>query len=320
MGYKTPEPALWTGRTSDRQLYLHEMVSCIPIDALNKNVSGKTFAIIGYDCDEGVRRNNGRTGAVNGPGAIRRQLARMPNHLSENTQLIDVGSVSCTDVDLEACQKSLSDMVLEVLEKRAFPIVLGGGHDIAYGHYNGIKKYVDKKGSIGIINFDAHFDLRSSENGANSGTPFHQIAQDCKTEGTLFKYLCLGIRKDANDRILFQTAQNYGVPYVENRNFNIHHIKDIESTLHQFIKEVDHIYVTIDMDGFSSAYAPGVSSPYPTGYDPAIVFESLQFILDSKKLISLDLAEMNPAYDIDNQTAKLAAALVHFVIHTVQDI
>ena len=53
------------------------------------------------------------------------------------------------------------------------------------------------------------------------------------------------------------------------------------------------------------------------GFSPDIVLESLKVILDSKKLISLDLAEMNPTYDIDGQTAKLAASLVHFVIHII---
>src|SRR5690606_13952194 len=118
----------------------------------------------------------------------------------------------------------------------------------------------------------------------------------------------------------FETAIDFEVSYVDNKKFDLHHLGEIENVLNDFLDQVDFLYVTIDMDGFSSAYAPGVSSPYPTGYAPAIVFEILQLIINSKKLISLDIAEMNPVYDVDNQTAKLAAALVHFVIHTVQDI
>ena len=53
------------------------------------------------------------------------------------------------------------------------------------------------------------------------------------------------------------------------------------------------------------------------GFSPDIVLESLKIIIDSTKLISLDIAEMNPIYDIDGQTAKLAASLVHFVMHNV---
>ena len=52
------------------------------------------------------------------------------------------------------------------------------------------------------------------------------------------------------------------------------------------------------------------------GYSPDIVVTSLQKIISSKKVISMDIAEMNPKYDRDNQTAKLAASLIHQVIHT----
>jgi len=72
--------------------------------------------------------------------------------------------------------------------------------------------------------------------------------------------------------------------------------------------------VTIDLDGFSSAYAPGVSASSPMGFSPEVVLESLELIFASKKMISIDIAEMNPKYDIDNRTAKLAASLVHFVL------
>ena len=85
----------------------------------------------------------------------------------------------------------------------------------------------------------------------------------------------------------------------------------------QFIEDVDYVYATIDLDGFSSAYAPGVSAPSPMGFSPDIVLESLKIIIDSQKLISLDIAEMNPKYDVDGQTAKLAASLVHFVMHNI---
>ena len=306
---------LWTGRNSGRELYLHEKVKCIDLDEVNTYPFKKTIALLGYDCDEGVKRNQGRTGAIEGSNAIRRQLGKMPNHLDVDTQLFDIGSIQCSHRDMEAAQIALSEKISLLLKKNTFPIVLGGGHDIAYGHYMGIKKYLGKDKTIGIINFDAHFDLRSNELGNNSGTPFYQIAQDCKKEGSSFEYLCLGIRKDANDNVLFQTAKSLGAGYIEHEHFNLHHWIKIETRLQQFIKEVDHIYITIDLDGFSSAYAPGVSAPSPMGFSPDVVLKCLKLILDSKKIISMDVAEMNPTYDIDNQTAKLAASLVHFVVN-----
>jgi formiminoglutamase len=315
--YNPTNPEIWTGRKSDENLYLHEIVRYTDVGSIVLDSTSKTIAILGYACDEGVRRNQGRIGATEGPDAIRKQLGKMPNHLNPDTKLLDMGSILCTDGGMEEAQNQLSLVVVQLLKKSIFPVLLGGGHDIAYGHYQGIQKYLNGSKSIGIINFDAHFDLRNNAKGNNSGTPFYQIAQDCKAEGTTFNYLCLGIRKDANDTILFQTADNLGVSYIENEFFNLEYWKAVERELHTFISKVDGLYVTIDLDGFSSAYAPGVSAASPMGFSPDIVLECLKAILDSQKLISMDVAEMNPKYDVDNHTAKLAASLVHFAIHNL---
>jgi formiminoglutamase len=311
--YDPPQPENWSGRASNYELYLHEKVHSLSLDQLKP--TGNPFAILGYCCEEGVRLNQGRVGAKAGPQAIRQALGRLPNHLNSQQQIIDVGDVSYTKGELDTTQHLLSEKVAQLLENNAFPILIGGGHDMAYGHYNGIKKYLlskNKRPSIGIINFDAHFDLRSDDTGANSGTPFFQIAN----ENEPFNYLCLGIRKDANDRMLFETASELDVTYVMQNTFRIEFIKEINTWIRAFMDKVDHVYVTIDLDGFSSAYALGVSASSPLGFSPDVVMESLETITASGKLISLDIAELNPKYDVDGQTAKLAASLIHYVVHS----
>lgn len=313
--YSPANADLWTGRKSQNKLYLHEKVDFKTFVEFT-GVEESAIALIGYCCDEGVKRNLGRPGAANGPDAIRMALAKMPNHLSDKITLVDVGNIHCVETEMEAAQDQLAHAITELLQAHIFPIVLGGGHDMAYGHYNGIRRYLSAQNkTIGILNFDAHFDLRSNDNGNNSGTPFYQIAQDCKQDGIPFRYLCLGIRKDANTKLLFQTAEDLSVHYVENERFNLHHLQTIKSEVAGFIQTVDCIYTTIDLDGFSSAYAPGVSAASPMGFTPDMVLEILKIIVDSKKLVSLDIAELNPEYDKDNQTAKLAASLLHFVMH-----
>lgn len=310
---KKPNTENWRGRNSNQQLYLHEKVKFDAIDSISEN----TITLLGYACDEGIIRNQGRPGANDGPYAIRTQLGKMPNHMDVEMKFVDYGNIECENGDMEAAQSLLSQEVSQLLAYKTFPVLIGGGHDIAYGHYNGISKYIGTNETIGIINFDAHFDLRTNENGNNSGTPFYQIAQDCQENGSIFNYLCLGIRKDANDKTLFKTANDFGVGYIENNEFTIENAKTIVRTLLDFIQKVDYIYVTIDLDGFSSAYALGVSAPSPMGFTPKIVLETLEIIIKSKKLISMDIAEMNPNYDNDDQTAKLAASLIHHVMHSI---
>nr|WP_299074196.1 formimidoylglutamase [uncultured Allomuricauda sp.] len=317
--YTNPNTAIWHGRVSNKYLYLHEKVRCTPLNEISEPTK-KSIALLGYACDEGVKRNQGRIGAAKGPEVIKTSLGKFPNHLASTVVLQDTGTITCEAENMEAAQEALSKAVSTLLEKKQFPIILGGGHDMAYGHYHGIKNYLDSKKegqTIGIINFDAHFDLRKPTDNNNSGTPFYQIATESKKENCSFNYLCLGIRKDANDRTLFEAAKELDVKYVLSDTFQMQFLDEINTWINAFIKTVDKVYVTIDLDGFSSAYAPGVSAPSPMGFTPQIVLECLKTIIGSGKLISMDIAEMNPKYDIDGQTAKLAASLLHHIIHTI---
>ncbi len=316
--YSIPKTTNWTGRASGSMAYLHEKVVLQnATDASSPIATVKAIALLGYACDEGVRRNLGRPGAVKGPDAIRAQLGKMTNHLSDKVSILDMGNVECLDGNMEATQQALQKQLQAILKNNTFPLLLGGGHDIAYGHYCGLRNYLGEKQSLGIINFDAHFDLRKYEKATNSGTPFYQIAEDCAKQGFPFQYLCLGIRKEANSKELYRTADELEVTYLSQAEFSMQHIEQVKRAIKTFLSKVDAVYVSIDLDGFSSAYAPGVSAASPVGFSPDIVLASLGLIIQSKKLISADIAEMNPAYDRDDQTAKLAASLLHYIIHEV---
>ena len=239
----------------------------------------------------------------------------MPVHLPDGCELFDLGNLVSENGDMEALQNELAEQIKRIREKKGFCIVLGGGHDLAYGHYHGLKNSLREEAVLGIINFDAHFDLRSNANGNNSGTPFYQIGKEFSQANKPFPYLCLGIRKDANDRALYDSASVFGVNYLEIERFQINQLELISREIEYFLNRLDAVYVTIDLDGFSSAYAPGVSAPSPMGFTPELVIECLKTIIYSKKLIGLDIAEMNPEFDRDQQTARLAASLMHFAIH-----
>ncbi|MGW8122299.1 formimidoylglutamase [Roseivirga echinicomitans] len=316
---KPADLSLWKGRKDEnlgQPNYWYEMVKASSIEEL-KSSSNKQLAILGYAVDEGVKRNQGRVGAVDGPDAIRKMLAILPNHFQSPTDILDFGNMTCTNEDLDTTHSHLSEALSLLLGQGAFLILLGGGHDIAYAHYAGIRQFLDVHGkdqTIGIINLDAHFDLRNNKNGNTSGTPFFQIAQDCKAKNQAFEYCCLGIQRSANTQTLFNTADELGVCYLENTEYTLEHWVEVKSCLNDFLKKVDHVYLTIDLDGFSSAYAPGVSAPSALGFAPEIVLKTLDVLIKSQKLISVDLAELNPKYDQDNATARLAARLVHYLV------
>lgn len=315
--YQAPQPALWTGRTDQAEdaqpIYWHQAIHCLDLQQESPTLpagSKHGFAILGYACDEGVRRNQGRVGAAAGPDAIRRLLAPAAYHLPAPVSVCDTGSVYCKDENLEASQEALSKAVTVLLRSGYFPLLLGGGHDIAYAHYRGIRAYVGPEVRLGIINLDAHFDLRQPPGRGNSGTPFWQVARESEAAGLPFHYLCLGIQRAANIRSLFATAHRLGVSYLYAEEMQNENWENVRQQIDTWLRGVDAAYLTIDLDGFSAAYAPGVSAPSPLGYSPGMALRIIEQLAGSGKLISLDVAELNPAYDQDNATARLAARLL----------
>lgn len=308
MNYKQPEQALWQGRKTNPNLgiqYWYQAIHCTNFEQENREAD---IALIGYECDEGVRRNLGRVGAKYGSDAIRKKLGSVAWHSTKT--VLDVGNVFCVEEDLETCQNAFAHQITTLLEQEIFPIALGGGHDIAYAHFKGIANFLKhKKTRIGILNFDAHFDLRPKPTGKpNSGTPFYQILE----EYNQVQYMPIGIQSQANTKELFEIAKQKNVDYLTMLDCEDYDF--VESKVHHFINQNDVIYITIDLDGFSSAYAPGVSAPSPFGFTPNFVLRILEQLFKSKKVISIDLAELNPTYDIDYRTANLAARLVDSIV------
>ncbi len=91
----------------------------------------------------------------------------------------------------------------------------------------------------------------------------------------------------------------------------------IQEKILWFLDSVNKVYLTVDMDGFASAFAPGVSAPSPMGFEPDFAFKVFELIASSKKLISMDIAELNPAFDHDQATARLAARCAEYVARKV---
>jgi formiminoglutamase len=310
--HQNPSPFNWSGRKSDQIEYWHQAIQ--PVANLKiKEDSNKKVGILGYSSEEGVIRNQGRTGTIEGPAVIRKMLGSVSLHLPENLPILDYGDVFTLDQDMESSHEMISKTTYELLKTNHFPVILGGGHDVAYAHGKGVLKHVNEKGEkLGIINLDAHFDLRRPIKGkGHSGSPFYQLAEENKED---FNYLALGIQRAANPKSLFEAAEKLKARYIVMEDFRLHNWEYIEEQIIWFIDSVNKIYLSIDMDGFSSAFAPGVSAPSPMGFNPQIAFKVLELIVKSKKLISLDVVELNPQFDQDNATARLAARSIEYIV------
>lgn len=240
--FKLAKDYAWQGRedTEDGEqgLRWHQVIK-------QKQGIGGT-ALIGFACDLGVKANKGRIGAKNGPNEIRNALANLAWH--GNLPLADMGSIVAEE-HLDKAQQGFAKQVESALHNHSLVIGLGGGHEIAWSSYQGLQEYLKSNShkKIGIINFDAHFDLRLPVPVASSGTPFRQIAEHCQQHNNSFHYACLGVAKSSNTRALFSYAQQLNVKYLLDRDCSSPTAKTL---LIPMLEEIDELYVSVCLDAF----------------------------------------------------------------------
>lgn len=315
--YQAPQTTLWKGRhDSPPASFFFQTVKLLDLNnpvAADQHTS--RFALLGFSCDEGIRRNLGRTGAAEGPDALRAVLAKMPVH-RQDAELYDAGNITCKDHDLESAQQALGHAVHQLLDHGYTPILIGGGHEIAWGHYQGIAlKYPDK--NLGIINVDTHFDMRPTldDDKGSSGTPFLQIANAHEAAKKRFDYNCIGIHEYGNSRQLFKTAEHYKAHILLADDLYSQPADVPKKFIDRILHDNDFVYLSLCLDVFSAAYAPGVSAPQAFGLSPWQIVPLLRRAAESGKVISYDIAELSPKYDIDARTAKLTANFIYEIIH-----
>lgn len=303
--------SIWAGRIDQGEipelsLRLHQVIKPL------SEADSSGLAILGFCSDEGVRRNQGRIGAAQAPNQLRKLLAGLP--WSARQRVYDAGNVNCVEGNLESAHTTLAQQITQLLAQNHFPIILGGGHELAYGSWLGLANHLARIQSvpkIGIINFDAHFDLRIDANGCNSGTPFYQIAQSCNERRWPFQYCCLGVSEMANTQALFHRAQAWQVSYRLDKQMTLLDLADTLLQVKNFIAGCDHLYLTIDLDVLPASVAPGVSAPAARGVNLEMLEPLIDLIHASQKLRLADIAEYNPYYDQDLQTARIAARLFY---------
>ncbi|QNS08087.1 formimidoylglutamase [Streptomyces xanthii] len=271
------------------------------------------LAFVGFACDEGVRRNKGRQGAAQGPAALRQALASMA--LPKPLRAFDAGDVSVdgtADDALETGQQRLGSAVAHLVDRGHRVVVLGGGHEVAFGTYSGLEqtRAVRAGGRLGVLNLDAHFDLRDDVR-PSSGTPFLQMAQSEARHGRDLNYWVLGISQAGNTQALFRTAQSLGVRYLPDTECGVLDATRVDAFVDAFLASCELVHLTIDLDVLPAAVAPGVSAPAAYGVPMEVVERVCARVARSGKLVVVDVAELNPEFDVDGRTARAAARLVH---------
>jgi agmatinase len=253
------------------------------------------LAIVGVPFDE---KSCFLRGAAGGPAAIRaastgkalNPYTELGVNLEEDTIMVDLGDVD-TSGDVDKTFSRIEAAVLEILKKKAKPIILGGDHSITYPVFKAMAKQYP---ALDILHFDAHPDLYEDLYGDrySHACPMARIMEKGLAKGLVQ----VGIRAATQEQRA--QARRHGVRMFE--------MKDIKDGLALSFSRP--LYISFDLDALDPAFAPGVSHHEPGGLSTRQALDIIHSL--EAKIVGLDVVELNPTRDPSGISAAAAVKII----------
>jgi formiminoglutamase len=295
-----PDESLFFHRNEGGDPRLGEIVRSQPSDYANVKI-----VLLGCPQDEGIRRNGGRVGAAAAPDAIRTWLYRLV--APEGVQLFDLGNTIIQST-LEETHAVQQQIVRQLISDGKTIISLGGGNDVSYPDCSALAQVA---GDVLAFNIDAHLDVRENPI-RNSGTPYRMLLEEGFVNPRHFyemAYQPFAVSQRHLRYLAEIGAHSRSLADMRHTSFLKDGVKPILSQ-HQ----VAAIFWGIDMDSVHVNEAPGVSAPNPLGMTGDELCALTTLAAHDPRTRILEFTEVNPTYDIDNRTCRLAAvAIWHFL-------
>lgn len=252
------------------------------------------------------------SGASFAPETIRKMMNAFTTYSVQHdndlisSSITDFGDILMHVTNIEESHSRIERSVKTILKSNPvmIPIFLGGDHSITAPI---IKAVQQVKGKNGILQFDAHHDLRNLQNGGPSnGTPFRQLIEHGAIQG---KHLYqIGIRDFSNGKVYSDYAKENDVTvYTMSDVYQRGMAAILKESISKLQKEVDTIYVSLDMDVMDQAYAPGCPAIGPGGMNSQMLMEAISLLSKEPSVCGMDIVEIDPTLDFRDMTSRLAA-------------
>lgn len=311
---------LFYSRNDPKDRRLGELIHRAKIDNLRK----ADIVIVGIPEDRGILANKGRAGAAKGPDEIRRRLYRLTpgfNMDFDRLRVVDIGNLSTNELTLEEVHLAAQELVSEIVSHGAIPIVIGGGHDLTYPGVAGLVQGASiKKDGLGLINVDSHLDVRTDENGINSGTSFYRALTQLPDKALLgSSFVEFGIQEQYNSPYYYNWVREQGATVVTLREVSERVMESFLQSLSIVGRRGHTVALSLDIDAVRSTEAPGASASNPSGLKAPELDKIAYLAGRSSQIRYLDIMEVSPPLDEDHRTAALAASSIFWFLRGVSE-
>jgi formiminoglutamase len=257
------------------------------------------------------------SGASQTPQAIRELFGVLTTYnidhdidLADKLTLHDAGNAKIHATDLALSRLAIYNAVETVCSAapKSLPIILGGDHSITAPAFEAFRAHID--GPVGIIQLDAHMDLRNLEDGGlTNGTPIRQLIESGTVRGK--HVVQIGLHAFANAKPYADFAREHGITQYTARQVAREGIEPlIARALDIATSGTKAVYVTVDMDVLDQAYAPGVPAQIPGGMTTWQLFDAVLALGKHPAVKAFDIVEVDPTQDLRRATVRAAAHTV----------
>jgi arginase len=218
---------------------------------------------------------------------------------------------------------ALAERVSGALSRNQLPLVLGGDHSVAMGTVTGVAQYFrERHERIGLIWLDAHADMNtpgSSPSGNVHGMPLACILGDGPPALTQLGGFCPKLDPQNTVIVGLRSVDQTEKPQVRESGVRAFTMRDIDehglrSVMEEAIRVAGEgtagIHISLDMDFCDPVHAPGVGTPVRGGATYREAHLAMEMICDSRRMVSMEVVEVNPVIDERNRTAEFAVELI----------
>ena len=286
------------------------------LDLFVPKAKGADLLLAGVPYDGAVI---GRKGCKDGPTAIREAFRYLGSHdpgagrSLKGLKIHDLGDAPVSTDDTHKTHQAVEGALAAALSAKQPLVVLGGDNSLSYATFRAL--HAVHGGKWGVVVLDAHYDLRPHDGQPTSGTPYRRILEEVPGDPVKGANLAeVGIRPYANAPSLAAYAREHGVVVIPADEVRA---KGMAAGARKALKAagagVDHLFLSVDIDGLDQSIAPGCSAPGAGGLTFAEAAALVEAVAADPRCRGMDVVEVAPNLDPTGNTARVAAQLVaHF--------
>ena len=223
--------------------------------------------------------------------------------------IVDYGDIAIDNNSTERSMGHVREIVREIVEAGAKPIIIGGDHSLEYPNVAALADVYGKE-KVSVIHFDSHYDAWwGGAHLISHGLPVYRLINEGHVRAA--DYIQVGLRSSGPDKSGFEWMREQGMRYhtmaeVEKRGWDA----VLDRVVAEASEEGRKIHISFDIDVLDPAFATATGTPVPGGINMREAITIVRRLCAESNVVSFDLVELHPALDPTYKTTLNSAYIV----------